>query len=216
MTGFTTIAMDPPWTERGGGKIKRGADRHYGVMGKVEILKTVQETDKWQQRDTESCSLWMWATVNHLPDALWLMDALGAEYVTNAAWVKAEDMGERIVRLDEMDEIDARVVVPQAPGLGQRLRMCHEHLLFGRIGRVPVPAPADRMPSVIYAPRGKHSAKPAEAYSLIERHDRPGRRLEMFARNLRHGWEVWGDDIVIIPGRVSTVTVNTGGVEPLI
>lgn len=26
---YKTIYMDPPWAEQGGGKIKRGADRHY-------------------------------------------------------------------------------------------------------------------------------------------------------------------------------------------
>ena len=29
---YGTIMMDPPWLERGGGKIKRGADRHYPLM----------------------------------------------------------------------------------------------------------------------------------------------------------------------------------------
>ena len=32
--------MDPPWLERGGGKIKRGADRHYPVL-KVEDIAAV-------------------------------------------------------------------------------------------------------------------------------------------------------------------------------
>ena len=26
---YKTIYIDPPWEENGGGKIKRGADRHY-------------------------------------------------------------------------------------------------------------------------------------------------------------------------------------------
>lgn len=29
---YKTIYADPPWPERGGGKIKRGADRHYPLM----------------------------------------------------------------------------------------------------------------------------------------------------------------------------------------
>jgi hypothetical protein len=28
---YRTIYIDPPWPERGGGKIKRGADRHYSL-----------------------------------------------------------------------------------------------------------------------------------------------------------------------------------------
>ncbi len=26
---YKCVTMDPPWLERGGGKCKRGADRHY-------------------------------------------------------------------------------------------------------------------------------------------------------------------------------------------
>ena len=29
---YKTIYADPPWKESGGGKIKRGADRHYPLM----------------------------------------------------------------------------------------------------------------------------------------------------------------------------------------
>lgn len=32
MEPYGTILVDPPWPERGGGKIKRGADRHYSVL----------------------------------------------------------------------------------------------------------------------------------------------------------------------------------------
>jgi hypothetical protein len=29
---FKTILIDPPWPEKGAGKIKRGADRHYSLL----------------------------------------------------------------------------------------------------------------------------------------------------------------------------------------
>ena len=34
---YKTIYIDPPWPEHGGGKIKRGADRHYALMSIKEI-----------------------------------------------------------------------------------------------------------------------------------------------------------------------------------
>lgn len=34
---YRTIYIDPPWPERGGGKIKRGADKHYSLMSVAEI-----------------------------------------------------------------------------------------------------------------------------------------------------------------------------------
>lgn len=39
---WKTVVMDPPWNERGGGKIKRGADRHYPVMKKEAILDVIR------------------------------------------------------------------------------------------------------------------------------------------------------------------------------
>lgn len=37
MSGYKTIVCDPPWPERGGGRCKRGADRHYKLMSVREI-----------------------------------------------------------------------------------------------------------------------------------------------------------------------------------
>ena len=34
---YKTIYADPPWPEKGGGKIKRGADKHYNLMTIKEI-----------------------------------------------------------------------------------------------------------------------------------------------------------------------------------
>lgn len=178
---YKTIIMDPPWMERGGGKIKRGADRHYPLVKTKELPAIIKGSGMFTPDTEEGCSLWMWATANFLPDAIWLMGELGAEYVTNAVWVKEGP-----------------------PGLGQRMRMMHEHLLYGRFGSVPVPSPGNRLPSVIVAPRGRHSQKPEEAFELIERHDdrmdgKAHHRLEMFARSSRPGWNSWGNEIGSIP-----------------
>ena len=185
---YKTIAMDPPWMERGGGKVKRGADRHYPLVPTAKLPDVIKGSGLYYPDLDEGCSLWMWATANFLGDAIWLMRELGAQYVTNAVWVKEGP-----------------------PGLGQRFRMMHEHLLYGRIGySVPVPPPANRLPSVVIAPRGRHSEKPAEAYRLIETHDahltRLGNtphRLEMFARVPRPGWDVWRNEVATEPSTES-------------
>ena len=36
---YKTLYCDPPWMESGGGKIKRGADRHYSLMSTKDICK---------------------------------------------------------------------------------------------------------------------------------------------------------------------------------
>ncbi len=189
---FRCIAADPPWNERGGGQITRGAQRHYELMTTSAIIETLKYSPLWLP-DPEGCLLWLWATSNYLRDGFEVMDGLGFEYITHLVWVK--------------DKI----------GLGQRTRQRHEHLLLGRMGKVPVPAPPDRPDSVIdeleaesaayesaaYAAafagtlreaKEHHSKKPAEAYRRIER-SCEGPRLECFAREQREGWTVWGNEV---------------------
>lgn len=178
---WTTVAMDPPWKEVGGGG--RGAQNHYQLLSTPEILQVImRKSPLLDAGPPKDCALWMWATNNHLPDALWVMEALGATYVTNVVWVKQGRLG-----------------------LGQHFRGGHELLLFGRWGHVACPEPAHRKPSWFGAARGRHSAKPDEAVRLMENHDqgitglpgvgtveREARRLELFARNKRPGWTTWG------------------------
>lgn len=168
---FRTLIADPPWPERGGGQIKRGADRHYPVVA-VEDLPTVMLRSPLWRPHPEGCALWMWTTASSLPAALWLVEALGFRYVTHAVWIK-----------------------PGAPGLGQRLRVAHELLILARRGKVPIPSTADRPPSIFSAPRRGHSVKPyeAERYFLTT----PGPCAELFARQRSHNRWTWGhiDDL---------------------
>ncbi len=204
---FKTIAMDPPWLERGGGKSKRGADRHYQLMSVVDIYAALcraadfasqastgknlfdprPETDHVVATDAH---LWMWCTDNFLQDGLWLMGELGFRYVRTMAWVK-------IAQKDMWTpDADSHYIARETLqiGLGQYLRGAHELCLLGVRGGAMVPEPANRLPSVVFAERTRHSAKPQEAYDVIGRVS-PGPRLEMFARTPRTGWEVWGNEV---------------------
>jgi N6-adenosine-specific RNA methylase IME4 len=69
-------------------------------------------------------------------------------------------------------------------------------LLIGRRGNYPPPDPEDRPNSVIEAPRGAHSEKPALVYELIERAYPLASKLELFARGVtRSGWTFWGNEV---------------------
>ena len=167
--GFQCLLLDPPWTERGGGKIKRGADRHYALIKTADMPAVIFGSGLFQP--APNAHLWMWATNNYLPDALWLIGALGFRYVTNAVWVK-----------DRM-------------GLGQYLRGSHELLLFAVRGKGnKVKTERRDIPSVIMGARGKHSAKPEAARTLIEARSY-GPRVEFFAREAHEGWTSWGDEV---------------------
>lgn len=106
-----------------------------------------------------------------LPDALEVIDAWGFTYKTNLVWVK-----------------------PWI-GRGNYLRNRHELLLLATRGGYSPPADDRRSDSVIDAPRGRHSEKPARFYELIEQMYPNAIRLELFARgNARPGWTTWGNE----------------------
>jgi len=191
MTGckFACIAADPPWLERGGGKIKRGADRHYPLMPTADIAALPM-----RRAAAVDAHLWLWVTDNFLKDGLQVMDAWGFRYVRTWVWVKGEEDGG-----DESLQL----------GLGQYGRNCHEQLLFGVRGHLPVPTPDRRPASVFHARRTVHSRKPARAYEIMQQVS-PGPRLELFARDPRDGWLVLGnqssggdirDDLALLNGQ---------------
>lgn len=70
---YKTIYADPPWPEQGGGRIKRGADRHYPLMSVKEIM----ELPVGDLADPEGCHLYLWATNNYLPAAFECIKAWG-------------------------------------------------------------------------------------------------------------------------------------------
>lgn len=62
---YRKIYADPPWMEHGGGKIKRGADRHYPLMKTKDIMALpVRELI-----DPEGCHLYLWTTNNYSSEA---------------------------------------------------------------------------------------------------------------------------------------------------
>ena len=168
---FKTVMMDPPWYEKGGGKIQRGADRHYPLLKTPDIIKTIYQCEHWNQV-SDVAHLYMWVTNNFLVDGLQVMQALGFRYVTNFVWVKDKQ------------------------GLGQYFRGQHELCLLGTrgVGAAKLRTDNKSLASVLSAPRTKHSKKPPSSYVLIEQRS-VGPYLEIFGREQRDGWTVWGNEV---------------------
>jgi N6-adenosine-specific RNA methylase IME4 len=182
---YACTSLDCPWAERGGGKIKRGADKHYPVMSVRDIERTIIRESPFDP--APNAHVWMWATDGHLPDALWLMGRLDFEFKRSFVWVKSQRSGGQSLVL----------------GLGRYGRGAHELLLLGVRGKgqhEDVWTGCRSVPSVFFAPHervnGKriHSRKPQASYELIERVSN-GPRLELFARCKREGWDSWGNEV---------------------
>lgn len=191
---YHCISLDPPWLERGGGKSCRGAQRHYPLMSTDAIFELVLGSEP-VSRLAASAHAWIWVTDNFAEDGFRLMRAMGFRFVRFLIWIKVRSVAERKrARLRRQRQSPRRLsLVTLQIGLGQYLRGAHEVCLFGVRGDAMVPPPSRRRPSVVLAARGRHSAKPAAAYAVIEQVS-PGPRVEMFARIARPGWDAWGNE----------------------
>jgi N6-adenosine-specific RNA methylase IME4 len=75
-------------------------------------------------------------------------------------------------------------------GTGYWLRNTGEPFLIAKRGRPPVIDRAIR--STIIAERREHSRKPDQCFALAERMAPSVARVELFSRQSRPGWTVWG------------------------
>lgn len=126
-----------------GGKIKRGADRHYSLMTTKEICNLPV-----QAIAEDNCHLYLWSTNNFLLDAFKVIQSWGFTYITCITWMKDRQ------------------------GLGQYFRGITEQCLFARKGILPykiVDGKRQQGVTGFYAPKQEHSKKPDIMRSMIEK-----------------------------------------------
>lgn len=167
---YKVIYADPPWKESGGGKIKRGADRHYPLM-KTEDIKRLPIK---RLHDPEGCHCYLWVTNNHLKDGFEVLEAWGFQYITMITWQK------------------------DRAGLGQYFRGLTEHCLFGTTKkRLPykiIDGKRQQGVTGFIEPRREHSRKPDTMRKMIETVSH-GPMIEIFARQEYKGWDCYGNEL---------------------
>lgn len=196
---YRTILADPPWNERGAGKVKRGADRHYPLMTTDAICALPVST--WA---APNAHCYVWVTNNFLPDGLRVLAAWGFRYVTKIDWFKgdlSEAWIDAVVTDTGIDDASRDKLLAEAGaqlqvGLGQYFRGVTESCLFGVRGDVEYrTAPSGKRAqgrTGFHASRGEHSVKPEALRQMAELVSH-GPRLEMFARRAAEGWDLWGN-----------------------
>ena len=173
---YSVVYADPAW-DYGKMKERKKAHRggnpqsHYKTMSVEEICKMPVA----DLADENSC-LFLWVTNPKMQLGFDVMKAWGFKYQTIITWVKIDNSNKVIKN-----------------GIGFYFRGATEHILFGTKGSFKIPTDK-RIPNVIMAKRNAHSSKPVEAYNLIE-NVTDGKRIELFARNKRDGWDCWGNQI---------------------
>lgn len=171
---FATVLADPPWRfiNRTG---KVAPEHHrlsrYGTMTVAEISALPVS-----RIAASTAHLYLWVPNALLPEGLEVMKAWGFNYKSNIVWHKLRKDGGS----------DGR-------GVGFYFRNVTELMLFGVRGKNARTLPPGRTQvNYIGTRKREHSRKPDEQYQLIEECS-PGPRLEMFARGVRDGWAVWGN-----------------------
>ncbi len=169
---FSLLLADPPWNY--GMSNDRSASRmlphnHYPTMS----------TDDICAMDVQSCvtkdaMLYLWCPASLLPEGLRVMESWGFEYLTNWVWHKN----------------GGKLTCAGGSAVAH-----HELLLVGKRGKgLTIVGNDARESSVFAAPVTQHSAKPALVHERLERlYPSVVNRLELFARNARNGWDVWGN-----------------------
>jgi N6-adenosine-specific RNA methylase IME4 len=165
---YSLIYADPPWRYENPpmGSVTRAVENHYPTMTFEDIAALpVSEIVH------DDAIMFLWATPPLLMKTAAIISAWGFEYKTNAVWVK------------------------HAIGMGFYFRLRHEHLLVCSRGAMPCPPESARQDSVIESPRRQHSEKPPVVYDIIELMYPEVRKIELFARSRRQGWNSWGNQV---------------------
>ncbi|GAG24792.1 unnamed protein product, partial [marine sediment metagenome] len=177
MKKYNIIYADPPW-DYGNTKNHTGhwwgmADKHYPVM-KIKDIKNLLVKDIADN----NCYLFLWATAPFLPSALEILKEWGFAYSTIAfVWVKIKKDRSGI----------------RTDGLGKYTLANAEYCLIGKKGKYW--RSSKKVKQIFFAPKEIHGKKPnATRDRIIELcGDLP--RVELFARQITEGWDVWGNEV---------------------
>jgi N6-adenosine-specific RNA methylase IME4 len=163
---YPVLLADPPWKYDRFVPDDRQIENQYPTMT-VEQIAALPVPGI----TTDDAILFLWVPNPLLKAGIYVMEAWGFEYRTDWAWVK--------------DKI----------GMGVWARQRHELVLIGVRGEMPAPHHHQRPDSVIEAPRGRHSEKPVEVHRRLEEMFDTLPKVELFARQARDGWDVWGNEV---------------------
>lgn len=184
MKKYDVIYADPPWfvtpnvPSSGGSRPATGATSHYPVMTDHEMLAF--DMKGWANK---RAVLFLWATCPRLDFAIQCISEWGFHYRgVGFVWVKTKKTGEPIGAKGGPPTLIKPVVELVLTATTNRR------------GR-PFPIVDFKTRQVIMAPVREHSRKPDEVAERIVQTVGDRSRVELFARQKRVGWAVWGNEI---------------------
>lgn len=176
---YDIILADPPWTygynkaAAGSAKAGRGcANSQYSLLKNSDIAKMpIQELS-----DPNGCILFLWSSFALLEDCMAVQRGWGFKHKSGMVWTKG-------CKSDfEKDK----------SGVGFWFRSNAEPMLLGVSGRKPMTRRTNAVNHMRTEQLG-HSVKPDTLQDIIDKTWPDARKLELFARRNRPGWDAWGN-----------------------
>lgn len=173
---YGLIYADPPWKQSKGGKKSvrensSGKPLDYPTCSLDEIKEHLRLAT---ESTTENSILFLWTIDKYLFEAQQIAESLGYKLHARMIW-------------DKVTGIPAAFTV----------RYGHEYLLYMYKGKL-IPVAKDERGKIhtVFRERvTKHSKKPDIAYEIIERLYPDLKKLEMYARETRDGWDSFGNEV---------------------
>lgn len=163
---FPCIVIDPPWPIKKIMRVVRPMQKEALDYPTMSIDE-IAEIPIPKLAYEDGCHVYLWVTQKYLPIGLGLFETWGVKYQCLLTWVKPG-------------------------GITPFTWMYNtEHVLFGRIGSLPLLKNGIKLS--FSEPTREHSRKPEIFYDIVKTAS-PGPRLELFARQPREGFTVWGDE----------------------
>jgi len=173
MKKYSVIYADPPWTFQNKYTVEK-RPFNYNTMT-LQQIKNLSVTSICK----EDALLFIWTTDAHIPSCLEIINAWGFNYSTIAfVWHKLTKAGKEHVVFGRWNLKSCELCLLGTKGHPSYLR------LFGDVRQF------------IEAPIRRHSQKPNEIADRISYMTGYVPRIELFARDKKPGWDVWGNEIV--------------------
>ncbi|MDD9738444.1 MT-A70 family methyltransferase [Marinovum sp. SP66] len=188
--GFGLIMADPPWrfdlrSEKGEAKAPQA---HYHCESTEDICRMPVEAVA-----ARDCLLWLWACNPLLPDAFEVIRRWGFTFKTAGTWVKRSKHGRLTMGTGYVLRSANEPFLIATRGAPRTTRATRSVVVSG--AEIEPDCPLQRSVITIEAAVREHSRKPDEAFKACEALMPGARRLELFSRQCREGWAVWGNEV---------------------
>jgi N6-adenosine-specific RNA methylase IME4 len=167
-TKYETIVIDPPWPV----EFMQLQMRPNQVIMPYPTM-TIDELKAFtlvKDIADENCNLFIWTTHTYLPDTFSILEAWGFKYHVCLTWNKTN--GRSLFGFNRMTEF----------------------VVYAHKGNITVNQRGEFIDTIFTEKLREHSRKPDVFYEMIKKNTPDQRRIDIFSREKRDGFDQWGNE----------------------